>query len=342
MNKPIRVGIVGAGTNTREKHIPGLRKIEGVEIVSVVNSERASSEQVARDYAIPTVYDSWEELVASSDTDAIVIGTWPYLHCPVALAAIDAGKHLMCEARMAMDAVEARTMLTAAQNRPELVTQIVPSPLTLHVDNVVKRLIREGYLGSILAVEVRDTGGAFLDTESPLHWRQDVERSGVNVMSLGIWYETLMRWIGEARKVLSLGKVFVQNRRDSKTGITKRVGIPDHLVVMAEMVCGAQATFLLSQVTGGVRANEVLLFGSEATLRFSNNVLSGCRSNSERFTEIPIPEEEAGVWHVEEEFINAIRGAGSITKTTFADGVKYMNFTEAVARSIAEERAVYL
>ncbi|MGH7351549.1 MAG: Gfo/Idh/MocA family protein, partial [Candidatus Methylomirabilales bacterium] len=80
-NETIRVGIVGAGANTRLKHIPGLRAVPGVEIVSVANRSRDSSERVAREFGIPKVYDNWLELVEADDTDAICIGTWPYLHC---------------------------------------------------------------------------------------------------------------------------------------------------------------------------------------------------------------------------------------------------------------------
>jgi predicted dehydrogenase len=336
------VGIVGAGENTCARHIPGLQSIDGVTVVSVANRRRESSERVAQKFAIAAVYDSWEELVRAPDSDAIVIGTWPYLHCPVTLAALSAGKHVLCEARMAMNAEEARSMHAAAHRHPELVTQIVPSPFTLHVDKTAKRLIGDGYLGRILAVEVRMTDGNFLDAEAPLTWRQDIALSGVNVMTLGIWYEALMRWIGEAVKVQAQGKVFVQTRRDPETGMQKAVKIPEHLVVTADMAMGAQATFLLSQVTGGVKANDMLLFGSEATLRFSNGVLSGFRRGSEGFSKIPIPPDEAGAWRVEEEFIGAIRGTERITHTPFEDGVKYMEFTEAVARSLAEERAILL
>lgn len=219
MNRTIRTGIVGAGANTRAMHVPGLRRLQGVEIVSVANRRRESSVRVAREFAIPSVYDSWEKLVQTPDSDAIVIGTWPYLHCPVTLAALSAGKHVLCEARMAMNAQEARSMLAAARQHPELVTQVVPSPFTLSVDKTIVRLIREGYLGRILAVEVRATSGVFLDTESPLHWRQDAELSGVNVMSLGIWYEALVRWIGVATEVRAHGRVFVRTRRDPQPGI---------------------------------------------------------------------------------------------------------------------------
>ena len=341
-SETIRIGIVGAGTNTRSKHIPLLQGIEGVEIVSVVNRSRESSERVSRQFGIPKVYDSWEELIKAQDTDAIVIGTWPYLHYPATMMALTAGKHVMCEARMAMNACDASRMRDAARNHPELVTQIVPSPLTLLVDNTVKRLIAEGYTGKILAVEVRDTSGRFVDYNAPLHWRQDYELSGYNVMSLGIWYEAIMRWIGEATDVTAKGKIFVKTRLDEVTGVKKAIQIPEHLIVLADMACGAEATFVLSSVTGQVQVSEAILFGEEGTLRFSDGVLYGARREDKSFSEIQIPPEEAGRWRVEEEFIAAIRGTETITLTTFEVGVKYMEFTEAVARSMTENRTITL
>lgn len=334
----IRVGVVGAGANTVAQHIPNLRAIEGVEIVSVCNRTRESSERVARQFGIPKIYENWRELVDAPDTNTIVIGTWPYMHCRVTLAALEANKHVMTEARMAMNLREARQMLEASRARPHLVTQIVPSPFTLKVDNTIKRLIAEGYLGEILAIEVR-AGGTFIDRESPLHWRQDFDLSGFNTMTLGIWYEAVLRWVGEAKRVTAMGKTFVPVRKDAE-GYLRAVRIPDHLEVIAEMVCGAVAHFQISAVTGLAGGPEVWLFGSEGTLRFADGRLYGGRRGDTSLSEIPIPPEEEGKWRVEEEFVNAIRGKEKIRLTTFEDGVKYMEFTEAAIRSMAEGRAI--
>ena len=81
MSQIIRVGIVGAGNNTRVRHIPGLKAQEGVEIVSACNRSRESSERVAKEFGIPKTHANWRELVLSQEIDAVVIGTWPYLHC---------------------------------------------------------------------------------------------------------------------------------------------------------------------------------------------------------------------------------------------------------------------
>ena len=124
----IRMGLVGAGANTRRRHIPGLREQQGVEIVSVANRSRESGERVAGEFEIPTVYDSWLELIRADDTDAICIGTWPYMHKTLTLAALENEKHVLCEARMAMNAREAREMLDASRQKPHLVTQIGTCP----------------------------------------------------------------------------------------------------------------------------------------------------------------------------------------------------------------------
>ena len=191
----IKVGVIGAGGNTTSRHIPGLQAIEGVEIVGVCNRSQESSQRVADQFGIPKTYDNWQDAIADGDTNAIVIGTWPYMHCRATIAALEADKHVMCEARMAMNAREAHEMREVSREKTHLIAQIVPSPMTLRVDKTIKRLIAEGYIGDVLAVEAR-AGGAFLDSEAPLQWRQDFDLSGLNIMSMGIWYEALIRWIG--------------------------------------------------------------------------------------------------------------------------------------------------
>ncbi len=336
----IRVGVVGAGGNTTKMHIPKLQAIPGVEIVSVSNRSRESSERVAQQFGIPTVYEHWWELIAAPDTNAIVIGTWPYLHCRTTVAALTVDKHVLCEARMAMNASEAIEMLDAAQANPHLVAQIVPSPFTLGVDKTIQRLIAEGFLGDILAIDIRAGGGAFLDPDAPLHWRQNMDLSGFNVMTMGIWYEALLRWVGEATQVTAMGKTFVKLRRDAESNTMKPARVPEHINIIADMACGAPANITVSAVSGLGEPDGAYLFGSQGTLRFTGGKLYGGKRGDKSLQEIAIPTAEASSWRVEEEFVNAIRGQEAITHTTFADGVKYMLFTEAVTRSMVEGQAV--
>lgn len=345
-NNPIRVGIVGAGGNTRKMHIPGLQAIDGVEVVSVVNRSRESSEAAAKEFGIPTVYDSWQELINADDTDAIVIGTWPYMHCRLTLAALATNKHVMCEARMAMNASEAHLMRDAARENPHLVAQIVPSPFSFGVDRTVQRLIGEGYVGNLLAIEARSNGNAFMDADGPMLWRHDYNLSGMNIMFMGIWYEALMRWVGEATQVTAMGRTFVSTRKNSD-GHMQPVRIPEHLDVIAQMACGAQLHLQCSTITGLCGGTDAYLFGDAGTLHVDatdphNNKIFGGQKGDSTLAEIAIPKSEHGAWRVEEEFVNAIRGEEEITRTSFEDGVKYMEFTEAVNLSMAERCTVSL
>ncbi len=99
----IRVGFVGLGGICRSRHVPGLRRLDGVDIVAVANRTRESSERAAAQFGIPEVCDSWQQIVERDDIDAVFIGTWPYLHKDVSIAALNSGKHVFCQARMARD-----------------------------------------------------------------------------------------------------------------------------------------------------------------------------------------------------------------------------------------------
>ena len=341
-DRAIRVGFVGAGKNTRTRHIPGFQRQAGVELVSVANRSRQSGERVAKEFGIARVHDDWRELVRADDVDAICIGTWPYMHCEITLAALAAGKHVLCEARMAMDAAEGRRMLEASRRAPNLVTQLVPSPPTLEVDATLTKLIAEGYVGEVLAVELSTTQNArFVDREEPLHWRHDVALSGHNVMNMGIWYEAMLRWLPPARRVMAMGKIAVPQRRDD-AGALRDVKIPDHLEILATLRDGAVARLRFSAVAALGPASEVWIFGSDGTLRLDadGKRLFGARRGDKALAEIPIPAASRVGWRVEEEFVNAIRGRETVSRTTFEDGVRYMEFTDAVAASVNSGRAV--
>ena len=126
----LRIGIVGAGANTKSRHIPGFQAIDGVEVVAVCNRTRESGQKAADEFGIPQVYEDWQTLVQADEVDAVCVGTWPYLHCPISLATLEAGKHILTEARMAMTLDEGRQMLAAAEKAGK-VAMIVPAPFYL-------------------------------------------------------------------------------------------------------------------------------------------------------------------------------------------------------------------
>ena len=156
----LRVGFVGAGNNTRRHHIPKLKAQPGVELTAVANRSKESGERVAKEFGIARVHGDWREVVTAPDVDAVCIGTWPNMHCELTLAALAAGKHVLCEARMAMNAAEGRRMLDAARRAPHLVAQLVPAPHTLEVDSTLTRLVSDGTIDEVLAVPPSRCTGA--------------------------------------------------------------------------------------------------------------------------------------------------------------------------------------
>src|SRR5207237_2471187 len=109
---------------------------------------------------------------------AVVIGARHYLHCPVTLAALDAGKHVLTEARTAMNAREAQRMHDRAAESPGLTAMIVPSPYGLTGDAYVRSLIASGWIGSLRELHVHGLNDQLADKETPLGWRQMTRYSG--------------------------------------------------------------------------------------------------------------------------------------------------------------------
>lgn len=344
----IRVGLIGAGANTRARHIPGLRAIPDVEIVAVGNRRPESTAQVAQEFGIARTAASWEAIVADPEIDAVVIGTWPYLHAPITIAALDAGKHVLTEARMAMNAAEAREMLTAARRHPHLVAQVVPSPFGLTGGAVLRELIDSGFLGTLREVVVVHRTAALADPTAPLHWRQDAALSGLNMLTLGIFHETLTRWVPPPLRVLAQATAFLPTRIDPYSGVRRSVGTPDSVQVLTELPGGARGVYQFSGVTPFGQEGHITLFGSDGVLRYdllADRITGASRGRGDapcRLDELPpivVPPEKAGGWRVEADFVASIHDGAPVRLNDFATGVAYMEFTEAVARS-AERRAV--
>lgn len=190
----IVVGVIGAGGNTRAQHIPKLQAIQGVEVRTVCNRTVVSGIAVAKQLNIPQVTDDWRAVLKDPEISAVVIGTWPYMHALLTIEALKAGKHVLCEARAAMDAREAHEMLRVSRQNPGLVVQIVPSPFTLPYDATIRDIIRSGKLGRLTYIEVRGVSSQYPDPPgAPMHFRQNREYSGLNILTMGIFYEALVR-----------------------------------------------------------------------------------------------------------------------------------------------------
>lgn len=338
----INIGIIGAGENTRLKHIPELQKISGVKVISVCNRSEESGLKVAREFGIKKVTTNWQDIIEDEDIDAVVIGTWPYMHEIISTAALMAGKHVLCEARMAMNASEAAEMLRVSKCFPHLTAQLVPGPFTFPFDKTIISHISNGFLGRILAVNARFNGSTFLSDDQNMSWRENIDLSGLNTMMMGIVYESMARWVGHAANVMAIGKVFSGPKIWENN--LKSIEIPEHLDIIAELHCGAQANFQFSSLTGlAENHQDIWIFGTEGTLHLnlSKGILKAGRKGG-KLNKVKLETDKFSKWRVEEEFIGSIRGIEKVRLAPFEEGLKYMEFTEAVAISRRTGRKVNL
>ena len=341
----LRIGLIGAGENTRRRHIPGLQALPGVELATVANRTAESSGRVAEEFGIARVSPDWQSVIADPAIDAVVIGTWPNMHAEITCAALAAGKHVLCESRMARNVGEARQMQAAAASHSDRVAMLVPSPFGLECGPEVRSILGDHGLGELREVVVIGADDQFLDFTKFLHWRQDAEISGFNALTLGILHETLLRWSPQPSRVLAQTQLFEPTRANPNGAGTSRVTVPDSLQIMTQYANGGRGLYHFSGVSIHGPGKQIHLYGSRGTIKVlfgeRERLFFGRRPDAE-LREIAIPPERLGQWRVEAEFVGAIRGEEKVQLTSFETGVRYMEFVEAVARSAAENVAVSL
>ncbi|MGE9296673.1 MAG: Gfo/Idh/MocA family protein [Puniceicoccales bacterium] len=341
MATPLRIGVIGAGANTRAKHIPGFQAIDGVEVVTVANRSEESAQRVADEFGIPRVAKNWEAVIHDSEVDAVCIGTWPYLHAEATIAALRAGKHVLCEARMAMNLDEAKEMAAAAAAKPELVAQIVPAPFTLEYDATIARLLASE-LGAVRAVTLAHLSNAAADPEAPLAWRQRADLSGHNIMTMGILFETAQRWLGPEVNidwVKADAATFIAERPTESGQGHAPVTIPDSLSFIGRYSNNARLKGDFSCVHAGEPAWFIDLQCERGALRFDVGAGKLFRSTPTGAPEAVSPDEGTAIgWRVEADFVDSIRDGKPVTLTSFADGVRYMTFTDLVWESAFPEK----
>lgn len=339
--KNLRIGVVGAGANTRGRHIPGFQAIEGVSVDVVCNRSEASSRSAAEAFNIPRIAEKWQDVVADPEIDAICIGTWPYLHAEITIAALAAGKHVLTEARMAMNTEEGEAMVEASLNAPGLIAQIVPSPFTLKWDATIKSILASGELGDLREVSFSKALPMNVDSDASSNWRQDRALSGNNTLMLGIYYEVVQRWLGvEPDRLLANGAVFTKQRRNAASGDLVDIEVPETIDVIAEYEGGLRLNARMTGLELGVGSDEYVIAGSKGTMRLDLNAGRLSKTLLGAAEEVVEPAaEDVASWNVEADFVDSIRSGTPIELTNFADGLAYMRFTDAAIESLAKDSA---
>ncbi|MBB5036889.1 Gfo/Idh/MocA family protein [Prosthecobacter dejongeii] len=333
----IRIGIVGAGGIVKQRHLPGLRALPNVRITAVANSSLASAEAFCQEFAPEAkAHARWEDVVDNEDVDVVWIGAHPVMHHDATDFGLQCGKHVFTQARMAATLQEAEHMWERAQSCPDLVTAICPAPQGMKAGEMVKKLLVEGAIGKPHQALLHSFNGAWLDANQPAHWRQKVDVSGIQILTLGIYTEVLQRWLGHIVEVEARGNVVIPERQ----GFT--VETPDFVHVMAKFRSGLEATMLFSGVAAHAPTDKLWLFGSEGTLSYdfvTDEVCIGKPGGS--LEVVPVPYEMQREWTVESDFIQAVMNpAAPRPKPDFTEGVCYMRVVEAVWEAMEKRSAV--
>jgi predicted dehydrogenase len=241
---------------------------------------------------------------------------------------------------MAMDAAEARAMLAASEARPDRVAMVVPAPFGF-ADRTIRRLLAGGAIGDLRAARVSWSGG--IAPTGRDQWRRERRHSGNNVMTLGILYEMVSRWLGHATAVSAALRNFAPTQVDAD-GTLAPADVPDVALVTAAFPGGVPVAFEITAYGRPDPVNGATLVGTGGTLRvdMTGSRLEMAPTGAAEFEDVTIPAPERWVWEVESDFLAAIRDGAPVRLTDFATGVRYMAFTDAVHEADRTGRRVDL
>jgi predicted dehydrogenase len=292
----VRIGVIGVGFGSTV-HIPAFQA-EGLEVTAVCASRPERAAAAAAQFSIPHAFTEWEELVGFAGIDAVSIATPVALHHRVALAALAAGKHVICEKPFALDAAAAKEMWEAARASDR--TAMVAHEFRFASGRMrVHELLGEGYIGSLRLALLRlvrggtDTGGA------PPEFRaaRDSAASGAGFLfGLGSHYlDGLRHWFGEVRAVSGTVVNFTPERTSPDGPLL--ADADDTFLFTLEFASGGIAQMVASRAAPFGADSTIELYGDAGTLVApqhglnppAHGVVRGARLGDAGLTELEIP-----------------------------------------------------
>jgi predicted dehydrogenase len=204
---PLRVGIVGAGGIAQIAHLPAFRRIRSATVVALCDMDPTKLRILQTRYGIPRIFRSYEELLASKDVDAVDICLPNNLHHQAVLAALAAGKHVLCEKPLAFRANQVREIIDAqARSKQKL---LVGMNNRFREDSILlKRFIEAGELGEPYFIK---TGWLKRrERMTPARWRYQKAVAGGGVfMDLGVQVLDLALWLADYPPIERLAARFI-------------------------------------------------------------------------------------------------------------------------------------
>src|SRR5713101_8764622 len=225
-DRTIRIGIIGAGF-ARTTQIPGFKACAGAKIVAIASAHRERAAEVAREFAIDHVEDDWRALVARDDIDLVSIVTPVVTHCEMTLAALDAGKAVLCEKPMAINAGEARRMTDRA--REAGVLALIDHELRFLPGRIkMRELLHRAEIGKVRHVKLSFRSDSRADVDRPWNWWSDKTQGGGALGAIGSHVIDGFRWLlgAEVSEVCGNLATHIRERKDD-SGKTRSVTTDD-------------------------------------------------------------------------------------------------------------------
>lgn len=289
--KTIGVAIIGCGGITLQNHLPGLALCADTQVVALCDTNAATLERASRDTGIATISQKYDDVVRRDDVDAVIIATPNVTHTPIALAAIAAGKHVLCEKPIAMNSADAKRMGEAAdaacvRHMTAFTYRFVPAMRYLG------HLIARGDLGTpyhFRSCRLQDWG------TRNLGWRQVKALAGTGELGdmLSHRIDFAQHLVGPIARLVANTKVLMNERGGAPSDLE------DWVAILAEFESGASGVLESSKLASG--RNEswrsldyIELNGSEATFEFTTgkwDELQHGKSGGPGLATLPVPRE---------------------------------------------------
>ncbi|MBV7334346.1 Gfo/Idh/MocA family oxidoreductase [Chloroflexi bacterium TSY] len=357
----IRVGVVGSGGIAQNQHIPGYLRCENVEITALCDINEEVLHTTGHKFSIPHLTTDYRELVELETLHAVDVCTAPDSHYPIAMAAIEQGKHIFCEKPLAMSYQDARRLHDAAKDAGlttgvGFVHRVTPAARLAH------QLLSEGALGDIYHVMAIFSAGGANYAAQPMRWRNSKAIAGAGALwDLGSHMIDMTCWWLNRRitGVCAQTRIFVEQRRWPGSDTPVQVDADDASTFLVNFEGGALGTFINSFVfTGRGFDQRVEVYGSNGALLYNQatpHALRVCvgeemlklsagwgigRRKEEPYPLVPIPENLKDRWSADgsfprtltPDFIAAIRGEEAFLPT-FYDGMKVQEVLDAALYS---------
>lgn len=270
--RKVRVGVLGAGRWANVAHLPGWTRDPRCEVVVVCDVDRRLAEETGPKFGAAVVSDDYREVVARDDLDVIDVCTPSHTHFELSMAALENGKHVLCEKPVAFDfreTIRAAEIARSKGLKTKLGFTFRYSPAMLYM----KELVDQGFCGEPYIYNAYEQNSQWINPQTPLRQVDpDMDQSQIAVSSLegyGAPVIDLARFMtgSELTSVVGTLKNFVPERMVRATGTMMRMNIDDGDIFIAEFANGAIGSVQTSFVTvGNYPGIEVRLYGSKGAI----------------------------------------------------------------------------